>query len=178
MRAAEKRSSKRRRTARRSSARHLRQHRDRLLRAVDNAPGHAFVDDFRYRTTPKCHDRRSAGHRFDQGKAERLRPVDREKQRELRRREMPSLSPFVDLANKLHIGTVQERHDSFAEIGFVNLVHLGGDFERIVRWPAQSRSRDRRVFPGRCARGTPDSSRADLHSQHEGRSGFHDTRSP
>src|SRR4029079_2391565 len=55
----------------------LRQHRDRFFRCVHNIAGYALIDDLRHGAAPECEHRRSTGHGFDQGKSERLRPVDR-----------------------------------------------------------------------------------------------------
>ena len=101
---------------------------DRFLRRRDNAAGHSFVDDFRHGAASKCQDRRAASHGFYQRKPERFWPVDRKQQCE-RVAEKRRLSPLVDFANELYIRPGQKRHDGFAEIGLVDLVDLGGDFQ-------------------------------------------------
>ena len=56
-------------------------------------------------------------------------------------------------------GSPQQRLDDLVEIGPVDAVDLGGDLERHARARARSRSPGRAAFPGRSARGTPDSRR-------------------
>src|SRR5262249_58920624 len=41
-----------------------------------------------------------------------------------------ALGPLVDLPDEFHTRLIEQRHDFFAEIDFVDLVDLGGDLER------------------------------------------------
>ena len=40
------------------------------------------------------------------------------------------LFALVDLPDKLDTGQVEQRHDALAEIGFIDLIHLGRDLQR------------------------------------------------
>src|SRR5438128_233782 len=76
----------------------------------------------------ECGDRRAARHGFDHGCTERLRPVYREQERCSFAEEF-CLFALIDLAYEHHPWLSEQRRDGLAEIGLIDLVHLGRDLE-------------------------------------------------
>ncbi len=106
----------------------LGQHADRFLHRIDDQTGDAGVDDLGHRAATEGEHRRAASHGFDHRQPERFRPVDREQQRPGLAQEL-ALGALVDLADEFHARLVEQRFDLLAEIGFVDLVDLGGDLD-------------------------------------------------
>jgi hypothetical protein len=107
---------------------HLRQHPHRLIHRVNDGARDALVDDFRNGTMAESKDGCAERHRLDHYQPERLRPIDREQKR-LRIAQEFGLAALIDLANELDPRIAQQRYDSFAEIGFIDLVDFGGDLQ-------------------------------------------------
>ena len=120
--------------------------------------GDAGIDDFRHRAAPEGKHRRAACHGLDHDQPERLRPVDRKEQRP-RLAQKFALAALVDLSDELDARQVEQRHDLLAEIGFVDLVDLGGDLERDTQRLRDLEWRGRAPSPARCGRETRDSRR-------------------
>ena len=106
---------------------HLRQREHGFVHRGDDTSGH-ILDDFRNRAVAEGEHRRSARHRFDHDQAERLGPVDRE-QESLRFAEEFALRTLVDLSHEFDARLVEQRRHGLPEIGFIDLVHLCGDFQ-------------------------------------------------
>jgi len=92
------------------------------------APVTPLIDDFRNGTLAEGKDRCAARHGLDHDQAERLRPIDREQKRLCLAQEF-GLAALIDLADELDPRIAQQRCDLFTEIGFIELVNLGGDLQ-------------------------------------------------
>src|SRR6185437_15034501 len=96
--------------------------------ALDDEAGEPILDDLGNGAAGIGYDRGAAGHCLDHDEAERLRPVDREKQRPGAAEEF-GLLLLVDFADELDARTAEERADGAREISFVDAVDLGGHLE-------------------------------------------------
>jgi hypothetical protein len=124
---------------------HLRQHPHRLIHRVNAGARDALVDDFRNGTMAESKDGCAERHRLDHYQAERLRPIDREQKR-LRLAQEFGLAALIDLANELDPRIAQQRYDSFAEIGFIDLVDFGGDLQGNAERPCYPNGAVRPLF--------------------------------
>src|SRR5690349_4470111 len=72
----------------------------RLVQAVHDEPGDSVLDDLAHRAVAPGHDGGATGHGLNHHEAERLGPVDREKQGERLTKEPVLVGP-TDLADEL-----------------------------------------------------------------------------
>jgi hypothetical protein len=107
----------------------FRQRRDGFFLAVDHLAGDAILDDLGDRPAAERQYRRAARHSFDHYESKRFRPVHRD-QKSSRVAEELCFLALVDLADELHVRTIEEWAYLGAEVVFVDLVHLGRDLQR------------------------------------------------
>ena len=101
----------------------------RVFERVDEGTGHAVLEHLGHRARRHGDDRGAACHRLDHDQPERLRPVDREKERGRVPEEL-GLVLIADLADELDERMVEQRLDLGMEELLVDRVHLGGEAQR------------------------------------------------
>ena len=130
MRRAVKRCSKRSRTF---CARDVREAIDRADGArlvLDDEARDAVLDDLRHGAAIVGDHRAAAGHRLDHHETERLRPVDRDEQRDRAAQER-SLVLVADLADVFDIArAIEQRLDLLVVVVAIRPVDLCGDLQR------------------------------------------------
>src|SRR2546427_3051958 len=85
-----------------------------LLRLAEEA-GSTVAHDLRHRASGPRDHRGATGERLDQCEAERLRPVDREEERERLSQELALLA-IVDLAQELDEGMIERSEEHTSEL--------------------------------------------------------------
>src|SRR5690606_14881876 len=113
----------------------------RLVAALHDEAGDAFVDDLRHRAVAPGDHRRAAGHRLDHHQSEGLGPVDRKEQRARVAEELRFLL-VADLAEVFDARLLEQRFDHVLEVFAVRPVDLRRDAQRQA---GRARDRDRAV---------------------------------
>ena len=144
MRRAVKRCSKRSRTLCARDMREAVDGADRAFLVLDDEARDAVLDDLRHGPAIVSDHRAAAGHRLDHHETERLRPVDRDKQRDRTAQER-SLVLVADLADVFDIARpIEQRLDLLVVVVAIRPVDLRGDLERHA---AMLRDVDRAIDP-------------------------------
>src|SRR5438105_14263428 len=115
-------------TARTDHSRHLTHGLNRLFDAGHNKSRDPFLHDFRHGAVWPGDDRRAASQGLDHDQAERLRPIDREEERQ-RPGHQILLVLAANLADKFYEWIVEEGLDLVVEIILIGLVDLGRNFQ-------------------------------------------------